>query len=185
MEALATGKAPERVETRRLVLRRPGPADAEKVLARYASDPLVTRYLGFARHRSIDDTRAFLEWSDAEWARWPAGPYLVESRESGELLGSTGFGFETAGRAATGYVFAQDAWGRGFATEALRAIVTEAEVLRLPRLYALCHVDHPASAHVLDKCGFVREGVLRRHTLFPNLGRDEPSDVFCYARVSS
>jgi RimJ/RimL family protein N-acetyltransferase len=178
-------KAPERLETDRLVLRRPALTDAEAILTRYASDPIVTRYLSFVRHRSIDDTRAFLEWSEAEWSRWPAGPYLVESRESGELLGSTGFGFETASRASTGYVFAQDAWGRGLATEALRAVVGAAEALQLPRLYALCHVEHPASAHVLDKCGFAREGVLRRHSLFPNLGRDEPADVFCYARVTS
>jgi RimJ/RimL family protein N-acetyltransferase len=53
--------------------------------------------------------------------------------------------------------------------------------LGLRRLYALCHVDHGASARVLDKCGFTREGILRRHAPFPNLGLDEPCDVYCYA----
>ena len=46
--------------------------------------------------------------TDAEWQRWPAGPYLIENRESGRLLGGTGLAFETSFRAATGYVLARD-----------------------------------------------------------------------------
>jgi RimJ/RimL family protein N-acetyltransferase len=53
----------------------------------------------------------------------------------------------------------------------------------LRRLYALCHPDHPASSRVLEKCGFTREALLRRHSEFPNLRPGEPSDVLCYARV--
>jgi ribosomal-protein-alanine N-acetyltransferase len=176
-------RAPERVETTRLRLRKPVPADAEAIFARYASDPEVTRFLSWARHRSLAETRAFLEFSEAEWARWPAGPYLVESREDGALLGGTGFGFETASRASTGYVLAKDAWGRGYATEALRAVVFLARGMGIRRLYALCHPDHAASWHVLEKCGFCREGILRRHSEFPNLSPGEPCDALCYAVV--
>jgi hypothetical protein len=46
--------------------------------------------------------------TDAEWQRWPAGPYLIENRESGRLLGGAGLAFETSFRAATGYVLARD-----------------------------------------------------------------------------
>jgi RimJ/RimL family protein N-acetyltransferase len=55
--------------------------------------------------------------------------------------------------------------------------------LGVRRLYALCHTDHFASRHVLEKCGFEREGVLRRYAEFPNLDPGVPMDVFCYARV--
>ena len=65
-------------------------ADAEAVFIRYASDSEVTRYLGWPRHQSVDDTKAFLTFSDAEWSRLPAGPYLIESRSEHALLGSTG-----------------------------------------------------------------------------------------------
>jgi RimJ/RimL family protein N-acetyltransferase len=176
-------RAPERVETTRLLLRKPVAADAEAVFARYASDPEVTRFLSWARHRSLDATRAFLEFSEAEWARWPAGPYLVESREDGALLGGTGFGFETPFRASTGYVLAKDAWGRGYATEALRAMMSLARDIGIRRLYALCHPDHATSWRVLEKCGFCREGILRRHSEFPNLSPGEPCDALCYAWV--
>jgi len=180
---LSSGRAPERIETARLLLRKPALADAEAVFARYASDPEVARFLGWPRHRSLDDTRAFLEFSESEWSRWAAGPYLVRSRENGALLGGTGLALETPYRAATGYVLAKDAWGRGYATEALRAVVAVAHGIGLRRLYALCHADHAASWHVLEKCGFSREGILRRHSEFPNLGAAGPCDALCYALV--
>ena len=174
--------AAERIETDRLILRKPLASDAEAIFARYSSDAEVTRRVGWPRHKMLDDTIGFLGFSDAEWTRWPAGPYLIELRDTGALLGSTGLGFETPFRAATGYVLAKDAWGRGYATEALHAMVRLAETLKVRRLYALCHPDHTASSHVLEKCGFVREATLRRYAEFPNL-RSGPSDVLCYARI--
>ena len=162
-------KGPERFETSRLVLRKPRLADAEAVYCRYAADAEVTRYLGWRRHQSVIDTKTFLAFSDAEWSRWPAGPYLIESRSERNLLGSTGFEFETPSRAITGYVLARDAWGNGYATEALTAIVDIAEALGVVRFYALCHPDHPVSARVLQKCGFRLEQRLEQFAEFPNL----------------
>jgi ribosomal-protein-alanine N-acetyltransferase len=174
---------PERLETERLVLRKPQFDDASAMFARYANDPDVTRLLGWPRHLSIDATRAFVDVSHGTWAQWPAGPYLVESRESGELLGATGFGFETPFRAATGYVLARDAWGKGYATEALQAVTRIAAAIGVVRLYALCHAEHRASARVLEKCDFACEGLLKKYAEFPNLGVDGPCDVLCYARI--
>lgn len=162
-------KGPERFETSRLVLRKPTLADAEAVFIRYASDSEVTRYLGWPRHQSVDDTKAFLTFSDAEWSRWPAGPYLIESRSEHTLLGGTGLGFEAPSTAVTGYVLARDAWGNGYATEALTAVVDIAKKLGVVRLYALCHPGHPASARVLEKCGFRLEQRLVQFAEFPNL----------------
>jgi len=176
-----TARAPETIETARLVLHRPLEADVEEIFARYASDVNVTRLLGWTRHESLADARAFLAYSDVEWSRWPAGPYLVRSRTDGALLGSTGLAFETAYRAQTGYVFARDAWGMGYATESLQAMIELSRSLGVRRLYAVCHTGHSASRHVLEKCGFLQEGVLHRHTEFPNLAPGDPCDVFCYA----
>ena len=176
-------KAPERVETARLSLHRPTRADLEPLYSRYASDPDVVRYVGWPMHRSIADTLAFLAASDGEWEQWPAGPYAIVARQDGVLIGGTGFAFETPFRAVTGYVFAKDAWGRGYATEALAAMVRLAPALGIRRLYAICHVAHRPSARVLEKCGFEREGVLRSYCEFPNLAAGVLSDVLCYARV--
>ena len=175
-------KAPTSIETARLILRRPTAGDAEAIFERYASDPDVTRFVGWPRHESVADTRAFLEFSDVEWERSPAGPYVIESRAGGPLLGGTGLEFETPYRAVTGYVLAKDSWGQGFATEALQTMVDLAARLAVVRLYALCHTGHRASWRVLEKCAFTREGTLQRHSEFPNLVEPRPSDVFCYSR---
>jgi RimJ/RimL family protein N-acetyltransferase len=169
-------------QTSRLRFRPPAPEDADAIFERYASDPEVTRYLGWPRHKTVDDTRGFVAFSQSEWARWPAGPLLIFSRQTGQLVGSSGLLLESHEAAQTGYVFARDAWGHGYATETLRAMVGLAAQLKISRLYALCHTAHQASCRVLEKCGFEREGVLERHSVFPNLS-PEPHDVFSYART--
>lgn len=176
-------KAPRRFKTDRLILRKPRTADAEAIFAGYAADGEVTRFLAWPKHRSLDATRQFLEFSDAEWACWPAGPYLITLREDGRIIGSTGLAFETPQRASTGYVLAKSLWGCGFATESLRAVIEIARLVGLVRLYALCHTDHAPSWRVLEKCGFSREGILQRYCEFPNLLPDIPCDVFCYALI--
>jgi RimJ/RimL family protein N-acetyltransferase len=180
--ACSLDKAPERVETARLVLQRPRLADAEAIFRTYASDLEVTRYLGWPRHVSVEQTRAFLSFSDAEWSRWPAGPYLVFLADQ-TLIGSTGLAFEAPDCAVTGYVFAKSAWGRGYATEALHGMVDIAQACGARALYALCHVDHRPSAHVLEKCGFASEGIVRRYAEFPNLSPGVRSDVLKYSRA--
>ena len=175
--------APSTLTTERLLLRRPVDDDAPAVFQRYASNKAVTRYLGWPVHRGLDQTRAFLDYSEAHWQAWPAGPYLITARDSGALLGSTGLAFETPHRAETGYVLARDAWGAGYATEALAAMVELAATLGVLRLYALCHTNNQASARVLEKCAFTLEGTLRSYSEFPNLEPGIPKDVLCYARV--
>lgn len=176
-------KAPELIETRRLHLRRPLAHDAEAIFYTYASNPLVTRYLSWPTHRSVDDSRAFIRWSDAEWQRWPAGPYLVFDRYAdGRLLGSTGLAFSDPTTASTGYLFAHAVWGQGFATESLETMVNLAHEIGVLRLEAVCHIEHVTSAHILEKCGFRPESPLQAHTLFPNLAPGIRSDVLRYVR---
>lgn len=162
-------KAPETIKTARLLLWKPGSDDAQEIFERYSGDAEVTRYLGWPMHTSLEDTRAFIEWSDAEWTRWPAGPYLIRSLADDRLLGGTGLGFELPFRASTGFVLAKDAWGQGIATEALLAVRQLAPDLGVRRLYAMCHPGHQASRRVLEKGGFELEGASRKVVEFPNL----------------
>ncbi|MEZ5401754.1 MAG: GNAT family N-acetyltransferase [Bryobacteraceae bacterium] len=171
----------ERYETERLILCRPRPGDAEAVFARYAADPEVARYMSWPRHERIETVREFLAFSDAEWARWPGGPLLIESRE-GKLLGGTGFGFQSRDLAIVGYVLARDAWGRGYASEALRGVVAMAAAVAPVRLEASCHADHRASARVMEKCGFQFDGRRAAHAEFPNLAPGVRCDVLRYSR---
>lgn len=160
-------KAPLQCETARLMLAAPTAADADAVFERYASDPDVTKYVGWPRHQSVADTRGFLAFSAGEWERCGAGPYLIRARSDGRLLGSTGLGFGRPDEAMTGYVLAKDAWRQGYATEALQAMVDVARRINVGRLYALCHPEHRASRRVLEKCGFSRDRSWSKQTEFP------------------
>jgi ribosomal-protein-alanine N-acetyltransferase len=176
-------RAPATMETERLVLRRPVMDDASNVFSRYGSDPAVTRFLGWRPHVSVEESKLLLACCDAEWAQCGVGCYLIQSREDGELIGSVSLRLVSAQQAATGYVLARDAWGRGYATEALHAMRSLALRLGVVRLSAICHPDHRASWRVLQKCGFVREGLLRGHAQFPNIAPGVASDVLSYAFV--
>jgi RimJ/RimL family protein N-acetyltransferase len=173
-------KAPETIETARLLLTTPMMIDAAAIFERYAGDAEVTRFVGWPRHQSVSDTERFLEFSASEWNRWPAGPYLIRSRLDGRLLGGTGLAFETRNEAITGYVLARDAWGLGYATEALRAMIDVARSVGVTRLSALCHPQHRVSSHVLEKCGFVRETSRAGRAEFPNLAPGVVQDVDCF-----
>jgi ribosomal-protein-alanine N-acetyltransferase len=166
--------------TPRLILRPPDAKDAALIFGRYAGDLEVTRFVGWPRHASIHETAAFVEFSASEWARWPVGPLLIESRSDGALLGSTGLAFESPTQASTGYVLARDAWGFGYASEALTAVVAVAKTLAMTRLYALCHPSHSASIRVLERGGFLYEGLVNKQQIFPNLC-DSPQNVASYA----
>jgi len=173
----------EIIETERLLLRRPRLSDEPAIFTRYASDPDVTRYMSFPTHRSLDDTHAFVQWSDALWARWPqAGPLLVFARDGVTLMGGAGIVNDTATVAQIGYVLARDAWGRGYATEALLASIEAARAAGVRRLEAGVHVEHQASCRVLEKAGFVREGIRPGGPgAFPNLPADTTRDAARYA----
>lgn len=173
----------ETLFTDRLMLRRPKAEDAEAVFERYSADPVVTRYLSWTMHRTLADAGEFLKWSDTEWEKWPAGPYLIFARDGGRLVGGTGLSFRSATVAVTGYVFARCAWGLGYATESTRAMVKLARDLGVKRLEAICHVDHRPSAHVLEKCGFLLEAIRHNHTDFPNLAPGQKFDVRVYAQT--
>jgi RimJ/RimL family protein N-acetyltransferase len=179
---MSSPKAPEVLTTDRLVLRRPRAGDVESIYRRYAGDSDVTKYLAWPTHRSPADTRAFLAFCDDDWARWPASAYLIWSRSKTVLLGSTGLSFETPTEAVTGYVLAQDAWGLGYATESLMAMIGLAPTLGVTRLTAGCHPNHRPSQRVLEKGGFRREALIHRTAGFPNLVAGQSQDLFVYAR---
>ena len=174
--------APPLVETPRLVLSAPVAMDADIMFERYTSDDDVTKYLGWPTHRTVADTQGFLAFSAVQWEREGAGPYLIWAQADGRLLGSTGLGLELGGQAITGYVLATDAWGKGYATEALTAVVTVATDIGVTRLYALCHPQHRASWRVLEKCGFERDHTWNRQVEVPNLAAGITQDVLCYRR---
>lgn len=79
--------------------------------------------------------------------------------------------------AELGYVIAPEARGRGVATDALgRLTVWAFEELEMIRLELLISVDNGASKKVAERCGYVREGVLR--SAYFKQGRREDTEIW-------
>lgn len=172
-------RPPEIIETDRLILRKPRLEDAESIFAAYAQDPDVTRYLTWPPHTEIDQTRAFMEYCLRNWDSGEAFEFVITRRGEECLIGMVSLRMQGY-KADLGYVLAKSHWGQGLMSEAVQAIVNWA--LAQPeifRVWAVCDVDNPASARVMEKCGMSYEGTLKRWLRRPN--RDEPVDCLCYA----
>ena len=143
--------------TERLLLR-PGWAEDAPELARAIADEQVVRNLATAPwpYRQ-EDAEAFLAAP-----RDPVMPsFLITERTDGapRIVGSCGLGRRPSGSVEMGYWIGRQHWGKGFATEASRALIEIAKALKFPRLEASHFLDNPASGRVLEKLGFVATGM--------------------------
>ena len=176
-----TFPAPVSIQTPRLLLRRHTADDAKPIFETYAQDPEVTRFMTWHPHRRVEDTHAFLEYCDRAWAARDAFPWVIVQREDGRLVGGIEARVDRH-RVEFGYVIARAAWGRGYATEAARAIVRLAlDAPGIQRVWAYVDCENVASARVLEKAGLTREGCLRKWYVPSGFG--VPRDVWSYAVV--
>lgn len=115
------------IRTERLVLRRSRQEDAPAIAA-YRADPEVNRYQGWDRTDEQSIRRQIEEMAK----RVPGEPgwiqFTVEERDSGRLVGDVGLSpaEDVAGAVKIGYTLAPEYQGRGYATEAVRALIVYA-----------------------------------------------------------
>jgi len=151
--------------TARLWLRPFEPADFDTVHAIYA-DPDVMRWVGHGAHRAPSETRSALRgYADAIAIRGYGFVAVVE-RATGDLIGDAGL-HPLGGRGPdieVGYTLARRAWGRGYGTEAARALVEHAFArLAATRVVAQVEPDNRASRHVLEKLGMTERATRIAH----------------------
>jgi RimJ/RimL family protein N-acetyltransferase len=82
-------------------------------------------------------------------------PCFVERQDDGTVVGEIGYTFdEQAATATLGYSIVEPCWGRGYATDALRALVEHLRAdPRVERIAATAPVAHGASRRVMEKAG--------------------------------
>jgi ribosomal-protein-alanine N-acetyltransferase len=158
--------------TPRLHLRPFTAADHDAIHAVY-TDPEVMRYVGHGAHRTMAEThRALRVYADILAAHGYSFVAVVE-RQTGALVGDAGLN-PLGGRGPDielGYTVARGAWGRGYATEAARALVDHAfGRLGVPRVVAQVEPANAGSRRVLQKLGMTpreeRSAYGRPHLLY-------------------
>jgi RimJ/RimL family protein N-acetyltransferase len=87
------------------------------------------------------------------------GPFFLHRSEDDVVVGEIGGAFVAPGVVEIGYAVVASAWGRGYATEAVRALVERARAAQaFERLIGHTPLDRPASGRVLEKAGFAWAG---------------------------
>lgn len=173
-------KMPEQLETERLVLRKPHLDDARAVFEGWTQDREVTRYLTWRPHERIEQTQEFVQDCIRAWEGETRFPYLITLKKTGEVIGIIDPRIEGL-KVGIGYGAARAYWGKGYVTEATRAVIQWA--LQQPsiyRVYATTDVENVASRRVMEKAGMQCEGILRNYILHPNRS-DIPRDSYMYA----
>jgi len=180
-ELIASGWRPPTLLTPRLCLRGLEESDAPR-LFEHASNPNMTPYVTWDNHRSIDDSRQFILNHAAEhYLQAVPEPIAVCHRDDpADLVGMVGCTWAARAHQVMelGYWIAEPFWGRGYATEAARALIDWVfSTYTVNRIQAHFMVQNPASGKVMEKLGLQYEGTFRsavlRHGRF--------SDVSFYA----
>lgn len=155
--------------------------DAEMIFDRYAADPEVCKWLGIKMLPNVENAEGFVRRMRESWAAGTEYTFAMVETDD-RLFGVISFRVEVT-TATFGYVLARSHWGRGHTSQALS--VLSDLLLEQPdiwRVQAHCAAENPASARVMEKAGFVREGRLRRAVINPNVSL-EPTDALLYAKV--
>ena len=148
------------LQTARLILR-PFRADDADAQAAMMGDHAVMRHLG-GRGLSREDSWRKLLNGHACWFLFGFGYWAVERRADGAMIGQAGFAdFQRdltpsiSGLPEMGWLFAREAAGQGYATEAALAGLAWIDAALAPReTVAIIGSDNHASIRVAEKCGF-------------------------------
>ena len=152
------------LETERLFLRKFRMEDAEAVFS-YASNEDTARYVSWDAHRTLEDTRRFLQWELDRYQAGQISEWAVMEKADGRIIGSIGVvEYQELHRSCEiGYVLGREYWGLGIAAEALERVLGYLfEESDVNRIHAVCCEENHASARVLEKCGFLYEGLQRQ-----------------------
>lgn len=174
---------PAPVETPRLVVRPIAETDLPGLLA-VNGDDAVTQFLPYATWRSPDDAAAWYQRIAGLQATGNAVQFVVLSRDDASVVGACLlFNFnEGSARAELGYVLGRAHWGRGFAREAVAALVDTAfGAMGLRRLEAEVNPLNRPSVRLLQSLGFTREGLLRQRWV----GKGKTYDVELHGLLSA
>jgi RimJ/RimL family protein N-acetyltransferase len=140
-----------------VALRPVASTDAEVIFEAWGKYPENFAYLTARAFIDVGDARQYL----ADLFAAPESTAFHVADADGRVVGIVK-SVVTGHRAQIGYVIHKPFWGRGFATAAVRQVVSLVETMpAIARIWATCAIDNPASVRVLEKCDFEREGILR------------------------
>lgn len=158
------------LSTSRLTLSQPTVADTEDVIFHMNSTSEIsenTLTLPFPYHKEHADF--WFQMAEYGFKKKDTFIFGIREKESLKLIGAVGLHLDlNNNKAEIGYWLGKSFWNKGYASEALKAIITFGfEELKLNKIHASHFHHNPASGKVLEKNGFVFEAELKQE-IFKN-----------------
>lgn len=152
-------------ETDRLVLRKIKGNDYIDAFNNWCNDPDVSRYTLWKPHNSSSETKKLYDlWID-EYKSPDTFRWIVELKDTHELIGTIDVAskkFINYGAVEIGYCYGKKFWNKGYATEALKAVIKYLfEEVEFDVIYADHMSNNPNSGKVMKKAKMSYEGVSR------------------------
>ncbi|MFJ5564650.1 GNAT family N-acetyltransferase [Lysinibacillus xylanilyticus] len=167
------------LETKRLVLRKVTKEDVNSIL-KYLSDEEVMKYYGLEPFKSIDDVLDEISWYQSLQNNKTGIRWGITLKEQGIVIGSCGFHNKVSHhfRTEIGFELSKEQWGKGIAHEAVEAIISYGyEHMNFQRIEALIEPPNIPSQKLVEKLGFIREGLLRNY----EFTRGKFDDLYMYS----
>lgn len=159
------------LETERLILRKANVSDANDMYNNWGSDPLVSKYVTWETHKSVEDSLDFLKFLEESYTKDNTYQWLVVLKEDNTPIGSISAVNvdEKNNTIEIGYCYGRKWWGNGYATEAFKRVISFLfEEVEAETIYARYLLENPASGKVMEKSGLAYEGTLRNRILDKN-----------------
>lgn len=157
----------------RLFLRPGFPEDWEEIYAQVASRELARMLASAPWPYTADHAQAFAARAQDGWT-----PHFLVTLPGEGIVGSAGLEYDDAtDEVQLGYWIGAAYQGRGFASEAARAVLCMARTIGHDRIVASHFLDNPGSGRVLAKAGFRPTGEVRPGY---SLARGGYDPVACY-----
>jgi len=167
METIKMIESIKVIETQRLILREIKETDVEEIYEIF-SNPEVAKYDWFRPIGSKDDALKFIRRYQENLEAGEEITWGIEIKDTKKLIGICCLGdFDHyARRAELGYDIAQNQWNKGYATEAIGAIVKFGlNDMNLNRIEAFITPGNEGSVKVLEKLNFTKEGLVRERDM--------------------
>jgi len=143
-------------KSERLVVRQLSLQDLPELTA-ILSDPEVMKYSVRGVYDE-DSTRKFIDWCLKCYSSHGVGPWALLEKVSGSLIGFCGIGPERVDGVEEinlGYRLARRFWNQGFATEAVKGVLSYAfNQKNCESVVVIIEPEHAASIRVTEKAGF-------------------------------
>lgn len=157
------------IETERLLLRKPTLKDTAEIFE-LCRRPETSRYSMWRPHINIAETREMIKEKLALVKRGQLPPFFaIEEKSTGAVLGTCSFvsADQFYKSIEIGYSILSDYWQQGYGTEVAWGLTGYAfDRMEAQRVFARVMTQNEASINLLQKIGFVLEGVLRKDGYF-------------------